>query len=151
MNERELGHALLNLDMSASDPREATRVVLDKDRARVTILTRQMIGAWVVAVILVLVVMVQLALLFPRHALLRDELAAGKISPTEIGKLHVAYMEDFQKTMLLAMCSIIALLLAGFFSAWLLAASRQATLRQVNANLIEIGQELKALRQSPGK
>ena len=152
MNERELGNSLLNLDMAAaSDPRQLTRTILDKDRRRVRLLTWLGFGGWGLALVLILIAMVNFALLFPRHALLRMELEAGKYTPAEMERLQTAYLEDYQIASFTVTLSLLALLPAAFCTVLLVFATRRATLRQVNANLIEIGQELKALRQSLGK
>jgi hypothetical protein len=44
---------------------------------------------------------------------------------------------------------IISLLLAAVCTVLLILLSRRATLRQINASLVEISEELKLLRQSP--
>jgi len=152
MNERDLGHTLLNLDMSsASDPRQLTQAILDKDRRRLRLLTFLGIGAWTIALLLILLAMVNFALLFPRHAKIRMDFESGAITAAERDTLQTTYLTDYQIASFQVTLSLLALLPAALFTMLLISATRRATLRQVNANLIEIGQELKALRLSLAK
>jgi hypothetical protein len=140
MTDRDLQNSLLNLDMSAaSDPRQMTKVVLDKDRRRLKLLTFLGVGAWTIA------------LLFPRHAKIRMDFDAGQITAAERDTQQTVYLTDYQIASFQVTLSLLALLPAALFTLLLVSATRRATLRQVNANLIEIGQELKALRQSLAK
>lgn len=152
MTQRDLQNSLLNLDMSAaSDPRQLTQAVLDKDRRRLRLLTFLGIGAWTVALLLILTAMINFALLFPRHAKIRMDFDAGQITAAERDTQQTVYLTDYQIASFQVTLSLLALLPAALFTLLLVSATRRATLRQVNANLIEIGQELKALRQSLGK
>ena len=49
----------------------------------------------------------------------------------------------------IALASIVAVLLAAVCTVLLIAASRRATLRQINANLTKISEQWKSLRQMP--
>lgn len=152
MNERELGQSLLDLDLSAAgDPRRIMQAILDKDRSRMRLLTWLGSGGWALAAVLILVAMVNFALLFPRHAHLRMELEAGKYTPAEMERLQTAYLEDYQIASFTVTLSLLALLPAALCTVLLIFATRKATLRQVNANLIEIGEELKLLRAALAK
>ena len=152
MNERELKQSLEGLDLAAaSDPRRLTQTILDKDRRRLRLLTFLGIGAWTVALLLILLAMVNFALLFPRHAKIRMDFESGTITAAERYTQQTAYLTDYQIASFQVTLSLLALLPASRLTLLLVSATRRATLRQVNANLIEIGQELKALRQSLGK
>lgn len=152
MNERDLGDTLLNLDMSAAgDPRHLTQVILSKDHRRVRLLTWLAIGGWGLALALILMAMVNFALLFPRHAKIRMDFESGAITAAERDTQQTEYLADYQIASFQVTLSLLALLPAALFTLLLVSATRRATLRQVNANLIEIGQELKALRQSLAK
>ena len=152
MNERDLGTSLLNLDLSStSDPRQLTRTILDKDRRRVRLLTWLGVGGWGLALVLILIAMVNFALLFPRHAKIRMDFESGVITAAERDTQQTTYLTDYQIASFQVTLSLLALLPAAFCTVLLVFATRRATLRQVNANLIEIGQELKALRLSLAK
>jgi hypothetical protein len=152
MNERELKQSLECLDLAAAgDPRKLTQTILDKDRRRLRLLTFLGVGAWTVALLLILLAMVNFALLFPRHAKIRMDFASGAISAAERDTQQTTYLTDYQIASFQVTLSLLALLPAALFTLLLVSATRRATLRQVNANLIEIGQELKALRQSLAK
>jgi hypothetical protein len=152
MNERELAQMLLNLDVAAAkDPRQLTQSVLDKDRRRLRLLTFLGISAWGIAVLLILLAMVNFALLFPRHAKLRMDFESGAITAAERDTQQTAYLTDYQMASFQVTLSLLALLPAALLTLLLISATRKSTLRQVNANLIEIGQELKALRHSLAK
>jgi hypothetical protein len=152
MNERELSSSLLELDVAAAgDPRKLTQAILDKDRRRLRLLTFLGIGAWTIALLLILLAMVNFALLFPRHAKIRMDFESGAITAAERDTQQTTYLTDYQIASFQVTLSLLALLPAALFTLLLVSATRRATLRQVNANLIEIGQELKALRQSLAK
>ena len=149
MNEHELKQSLEGLDLAAaSDPRKLTQTILDKDRRRLRLLTFLGIAAWTVALLLILTAMVNFALLFPRHAKIRMDFESGAITAAERDTQQTTYLTDYQIASFQVTLSLLALLPAALFTLLLVSATRRATLRQVNANLIEIGQELKALRQS---
>ncbi len=149
MNERELKQSLEDLDLAAaSDPRKLTQTILDKDRRRLRLLTFLGIGAWTIALLLILLAMVNFALLFPRHAKIRMDFESGAITAAERDTQQMTYLTDYQIASFQVTLSLLALLPAALFTLLLVSATRRATLRQVNANLIEIGQELKRLRVS---
>jgi type II secretory pathway component PulL len=157
MNEKEFGDALLGLDMSARSPadtRALTDRVLALDRRRVRLLTGVTVGAWLVAAGMVLLLLLSFGLLLPAMAKAREEdaafraaAAAGKapaVPPDSRGHaLEIAF-----KMMTVGITMTVgALTLAGLCTIGLVSATRRATLRQVNANLAEIAEQLKQLRR----
>jgi hypothetical protein len=177
MNEKELGRALLNLDAAdrpPADSRALTDRVLNRDRRRVRIWTWLTVGTWLVAAGLVLFLLVVFGLIFPAQAKLRDDTGQNRWTPGPSApappsapipgnakgqaRLTPAQREQMQNDLEIAfkMSSVVitvtvgALALAGLFTLGLLLATRRATLRQVNANLAEITEQLKQLRQGRG-
>lgn len=153
MNERELKQSLESLDLAASrdDVKQMTRKVLARDRFRTLLFTGLIIGIWQIAVVAILAALVFFGLLFPRHAHMRQQIAAGQLNQAETVQMQVSYMEDYQKAQFYVTLSLLALLVAGLGTVLLITFSRQVTLRRVNANLIEIGEELKQLRVALAK
>jgi hypothetical protein len=159
-NERELGDALLKLDAAAlaaaPDVKQRTERILRRDRRRVRWWTVLTILAWLPAVLCVLAVLVNLGLLFPLEAKLvkiRQEQKAGIVPSGDVyvhhgRKLDVAQLERDTDTgfkMMAAMTGLSVLALSGatLFSLILISSSRRATLRQINASLLEVAQQLK--------
>ena len=148
MNERQLGELLLQLDAGAlrdePDPRRYTEQILRRDRSRVWWLTAGVVGLWGFAMLLILGIMIMLGLLMPMKAHLRDE---GHRMTAEQRAVAERKVDEGMSMMLVLTAfsggiSSAAILL----SLLLILSSRQATLRQVNANLLEISEQLRALR-----
>jgi hypothetical protein len=163
--ERELGNALLKFDAAAlavPDARQQTWRILERDRRRVRWWLVLTILAWLPAALSILGVLIFLALLFPLQARLqqiRDDQKAGVIKPGdeyvhEGRKVNLAQLEreadiGFKQMSVLTGFSVLALSGATLFSVILVSASRRATLRQINASLLEIAEQLKRLQ--PGE
>jgi len=146
MNEKELGQALLKLDMSpaqaAPDPRELTRKILARDRRRVRRLTGLAALFWVLAVAgLGLLIWQYFKSLAPR-------LGAYVEGRREFQQDAAVWLLIGNASAGIILACIIALLLAAVCTVLLILASRRATLRQINANLVEICEQLKLLRQA---
>ena len=157
MNEKDLGKALLDLDATtgtlAPDPRVLTARILERDRRRVRLLTGLSVGAWVLTAALVLLVLVQFGFLFPMHAKLQQEAKqpTGRVTPAQREQLQNDVDIAFRMGSVLIALSVGILSLAALSTVGLVRASRQATLRQVNVNLVEISEQLKQLRQTLAK
>jgi hypothetical protein len=153
MGERELGRALLQLDSEqlAGNPnaRQQTWKILERDRRRVWWLTALTIALWAAAILMVLAMLVAFGLVFPLQAKLRD--------PAELARLPAEMQQDaqfkaqiaFQMVVVGVTCSVGILAMAALATILLVLATRRATLRQINASLLEISQQLKELRQTP--
>jgi ABC-type Fe3+ transport system permease subunit len=159
-NERDLGDALLKFDAAGMaavpDAKQQTERILRRDRRRLRWWTVLTIVAWLPAVIFILAVLVELGLLFPLQAKLvkiREEQKAGVAKPGDEyvhngRKLNLPQLERdtdtaFKKLNVLTVLSVLALSFATLFSLILISSSRRATLRQINASLLEISQQLK--------
>jgi hypothetical protein len=159
MGESELGKALLELDAAnlagLPDMRQLTWRVLERDRRRVRRLTWLTVGVWLLAVGLIVLVLVWFGLLFPRQAQLalavEAGVEAGKIPEARRAQLQRQLQVSFQMGTLTIAFSVLVLALAALCTVLLVSASRRATLRQVNAGLLEVSEQLKVLRQALGK
>jgi hypothetical protein len=155
MTEKDLGKALLRLDSmelaGVPDVRQQTWRIVERDRRRVRLLAGVTIGVWLLALVLVLLVLVSLGLLFPLQARLKQEKAAGKMPAAEVERLQEETEIGFKMQTVLTALSVGVLAVAAFCTVLLIASSRRATLRQVNANLLEISEQLKQLRQAQAK
>ena len=169
MSEKELGRALLDLDSrqlaGLSDPREQTWKILERDRRRVWWLTALTIALWSAAVLMILLMLVAYGLVFPLQAKLAgfddangpnaaERLPEGRIDldnltpqQRELAQFKAQIM--FQMVTVGVTCSVGIVCLAILASLLLNLASRRATLRQINASLLEISQQLKELKQLP--
>jgi hypothetical protein len=169
MSEKELGRALLDLDSQklagVSDVREQTWKILDRDRRRVWWLTALAISLWAAAILMVFLMLVAYGLVFPLQAKLAgfDNPNAGARLPE--GRIDLdnltpqqREMAQFKAQIMFQMVTVGVTVSVGIVCLAILAsfllnlASRRATLRQINASLLEISQQLKELKQvSPPK
>jgi multisubunit Na+/H+ antiporter MnhB subunit len=154
MSEKELGRALLALDadkLAGADTRQQTWKILERDRRRVWWLTAITIALWAGAILMVFGMLVLYGLVFPLQAKLRD--------PAELARLPAEMRQDaqfkaqvaFQMVTVGVTVSVGILAMAALATILLVLATRRATLRQINASLIEISQQLKELRQTTPK
>ena len=174
MNEREFGDALLRLDAAARPPADAralTDRILARDRRRVRVLIWLTVGSWLLSAVLVVCLLVGFGLILPAMAKLRDEsgqnrwkpgaaapappqepVAAddkgqNRFTPAQREQMQHDLEKAFKLSTVVITFTVGALSLAGLCTLGLVLATRRATLRQVNANLVEITEQLKQLRQ----
>ena len=142
MGEKDLGRSLLNLGATGlsgvPDARQQTWTILDRDRRRVRLLTGLTLGVWLLSTALIWVVLVKFALLFPEMAKLRMDSERGAVTAAQREQIKDNLLLGFQKGTLVIAFSVAVLGLAAFCSVLLNLASRRATLRQINASLVEI-------------
>jgi hypothetical protein len=150
VSERELGDALLRLDAAAlagvPDQRQQVWRIIERDRQRVRVLTWVVVFDWLLAAALVLGGLVSYGFTFPKQALLVTQIEQGKLTPAQRDDLQRMVLMSFQKGTLLIAFSVFLMAGAALCTVFLILASRRATLRQVNASLVEIGEQLKRLR-----
>jgi hypothetical protein len=153
MSDKELGRALLDLDSQKltgiADARQATWRVLERDRRRVWRLTALTVALWAAAIIMVLLMLVAFGLVFPLQAKLRDPAEVARLPPEVQKDAQFAAQVYFQMVTVGVTCSVGILAMAALATILLVLATRRATLRQINASLLEISDQLKALRQAP--
>jgi ABC-type Fe3+ transport system permease subunit len=157
MSEKELGRALLELDAhrlaGVGNVQEQTWKILERDRNRVWWWTAITFGLWGLAICMVLLMMVLYALVFPLQAKLRQDQELARIGVTTPEQREAAQFKGqimFQMVTLGVTMSVGVTCLAVLASVLLNRASRRATLRQINASLMEISQQLKELKESSG-
>ena len=150
MNEKELGRVLLKLDASnlagVPDAKQQTWRVLERDRRRVWWVTAMTLVTWLLGVALVIWVFVAAGFIMPKHAKLMMDIQQGKIeAPT---RDHVAaFHQKFTMMMALGTAGAVGVLaMAALCTLLLIRVSRQATLRQVNASLLTISEQLRQQR-----
>jgi hypothetical protein len=147
MTEKELGRALLNLDVApppaAPDARQLTRQILERDRRRLRLLAGLATLFWILTAAGILC-------LCPFYVIV----VAPRLRAYHAGRAQLehdwndwATVGDWAAYWLLA--CILSLLLAAVCTVLLILLSRRATLRQINAGLVEISEQLKQLRQLP--
>jgi uncharacterized membrane protein len=153
MSDKELSRALLELDAralaGAGDPREPTMRILDRDRRRVWWWSAITIAFWILALLMVLWMLVAMALLLPFEAHLRDPALNARVGMTpemlKQGELNAHIISRMITVGVTASVGILAL--AAGSTVFLVLASRRATLRQINASLLEISEQLKQMRK----
>ena len=146
MTEKELGKALLNLDMTplpAPDPRQLTQKIVECDQRRIRVLASLATLFWILTT-------AGIVCLCPFYLIM----VAPRLRAYQAGRAHLekdwnawATVGDWAAYWLLA--CVLSLLLAALFTVLLILLSRRATLRQINASLVEIAEQLKQLRQLP--
>jgi hypothetical protein len=138
MNEKELADKLLKLGdselSSPTGPRDLTRRVLARDRRRVTALAALAAAFWLGSIVLLYRFMAELLGLYARF----QEAGWPAADP------HAAHVYRF---LLGLAASLEAMGFALLLTMVLLFVSRRASLRQINANLIEISEKLERLEQ----
>jgi len=147
MTEKELGKDLLNLDSTSAgpDPRLLTQKILDRDRRRVRLWACLATVFWILTT-------AGIVCLCPFYVMI----VAPRLRAYQAGRAHLendwndwALAGDWAAYWILA--CIITLLLAAMCTVLLILLSRRATLRQINASLVEISEQLKLLAQLPTK
>jgi hypothetical protein len=176
MSEKDLGRALLDLDSrqlaGIADPREQTWKILERDRRRVWRWTALTIALWSAAILMVLLMLIGYGLVFPLQAKLAQEDLALQMVEEQASHMAEGHKHDlidlrnltpeqrkqaqfkaqimFQMITVGVTASVGLTCLAILSSILLNRASRRATLRQINASLLEISQQLKELRATAG-
>jgi hypothetical protein len=154
MSEKELGRALLDLDSQklagVPDMREQTWRILESDRRRVRRWTVLTIALWAAALVMVLLMLVAFGLVFPLQAKLREDAQVARLglTPDQAAEAQFNAQIIFQMITVGVTASVGLACFAILSSVFLSLASRRATLRQINASLLEISNQLRDLRTS---
>ncbi len=165
MLDKNVGDALLKLDLSPSTdpPFDQMERIIDIDRRHVKRWTRIAIALWILAALGAVFIFVMGGLAFPAIAkMIMDENQAiaaagdaaaaadrGDDAKPPRGTLEEPDTPFLMLAKLTAMCmvfgtaSFMVLVFAGLATVLLLLRSRSATLRQINANLLQISKQLK--------
>jgi hypothetical protein len=148
MTEKELGKALLNVDMAPApadpDPRQLTRKILERDRRYVRLLAALATLFWILTT-------AGIVCLCPFYVIV----VAPRLRAYQAGRAQLAndwndwaMVGDWAAQWVLA--CIVVFLLAAVSTLLLILASRRATLRQINASLLVISEQLRQLQASKG-
>ena len=148
MTEKELGKALLNMDLAPApavpDTRQLTQTILERDRWRVRLLAGLATLFWVLTA-------AGIVCLCPFYVIV----VAPRLRAYQAGRAQLendwndwALAGDWTAYWILA--CIIVLLLAAVSTLLLILASRRATLRQINASLVVISEQLRQLQAGKG-
>ena len=143
MLDKDVGQALLKLDLTPQGQAPADQVarILDADHRRVNRWTRVATALWILAAIGAIGIFVLGGLTFPLIAKLAAESGEGSLEQADTAFLVLAKLTAM--CMVFGTASFVTLVAAGLATVLLLARSRSATLRQINANLLQISQQLK--------
>ena len=148
MTEKELGKALLNVDLAPApavpDTRLLTQTILERDRRRVRLLASLATLFWVLTT-------AGIVCLCPFYVIV----VAPRLRAYQAGRARLendwndwALAGDWTAYWILA--CILVLLLAAVSTLLLILATRRATLRQINASLAVISEQLRQLQASKG-
>jgi hypothetical protein len=147
MNDKELGKALLALDTSPKpselDPRQMANNIIARDRRRVRVLAGVAIVFWVIATAgIVWLALMYFFMVEPRL----NAYAAGRAQLETDWKDWARAGDMAARSLLVCLAS---LLLAAVSTVVLILLSRHATLRQINASLSELSDQLIASQSRP--
>ena len=151
MNERDLAKALLRHGGSVEPTPSSAQVtakILARDRRRVWMVTAMTVITWGMAVALVLTVLVMFGFLFPKQAQLMHDIELGKLSVEDRTAIQAVHFIAFGKAALLVAFAVDILAAAALCSVLLMFTMRRATMRQINAALLDISEQLKQLSGS---
>jgi hypothetical protein len=166
MLDKNVGDALLKLDLSPQTETQSAQIerIIDTDRRRVQRWTRIAVGLWVLAALGGFFIFIMGAMTFPAIAKLVMEENKAKAAGGNVGvkaadqnkqldperePLDEPYTPVTLLAKLTAMWMVIGtasfmlLVFAGLATVLLLLRSRTATFRQINANLLQISEQLK--------
>lgn len=158
MTEKELGRALLNTDgaglTNPTDPRVLTGAILERDRRRIRVLAAVAIALWLVPAALLGYVLTTYSHDFlPKQKQLQKHVAEGKVAGEERTTLEAYHLEVMAVGAKIGAIAVTSGALAAIATVALISASRRATLRQINASLLAISEQLKRLGEAcpPGR
>jgi hypothetical protein len=145
MSDKTAGEALLNLNLTPPAVPTAVDIerIIEMDRRRIRWHTRITVGLWVLAFLGALAIFIGGGFVFPMIAKMLKQADEGSIDEANTPFLMLAKLT--------AMCiacgslSFALLVAAGLATVLLVFRSRRATLRQINANLLQISEQLRHL------
>ena len=149
MDEHELGEALLRAgaaeDRDLPDARDLSSAVLARDRRRLRALGGLILALWLAGAAGIGFVLYNLAIYVPEYMRLMMKIEEGGVSMEQRQRIQENNLGGFQIGLSITACSVAILALAALGTFLLVLASRRATLRQVNASLTLISDQLRQL------
>jgi hypothetical protein len=148
MTEKDLRKALLGLDVDATaiglapEAQQITRQVLVRDRRRVRLLAGVTVFLWVTAALAIVVVLGALLHVHPKML----QTIPREASSADRERFEQVRLMMLEKSTAVVAISVAVLALAALGTVLLLFAAHAATIRRVNATLVEISEQLKRLR-----
>jgi hypothetical protein len=152
MTDKEVGKALLKVAIEAPGsvpgPRLAAQV-LARERWRLRLLAALTVLLWLAAAAGVFwVLYAAIFHLYPKQQQLMHDAALGEFPAAKVVEIQALHFQAVEICTRVVAASFVALTLAALCTVLLVLASRTATLRQINASLAEISEQLKQ-RQLP--
>jgi len=146
MSDKDLSDALLKLDLGSAGGQtiptaQQIDAIISRDRRRVKWLTRLTVALWILAALGAIFIFVFGGLVFPMIAKLLKQAGEGNLENPDTPFLMLAKLTAM--SIVLGSLSFITLVAAGLATVVLMFRSRGATLRQINANLLQISEQLK--------
>ena len=149
MDEHELGEALLRAGAAEArdlpDARDLSSAVLARDRRRLRTLGGLILALWLAGAAGIGFVLYNLAIYVPEYMRLMMKIEEGGVSMEQRQRIQENNLGGFQIGLSLTVGSVAILALAALGTFLLVLASRRATLRQVNASLTLISDQLRQL------
>ena len=151
MDEHELGEALLRAgaaeDRDLPDPRDLASAVLARDRRRLRTLGGLILALWLAGAAGIGFVLYNLAIYVPEYFALVTKIRERglELDMERRQRIQENFLWGFQIGLSITTCSVAILALAALGTFLLVLASRRATLRQVNASLTLISDQLRQL------
>jgi len=146
MSDKDLSDALLKLDLNSASGQgipnaQQIDAIMARDRRRVKWLTRLTVAMWILAALGAILVFVFGGLVFPMIAKALKQAGEGSMENPDTPFLMLAKLTAM--SIVFGSLSFITLVAAGLATVLLMFRSRVATLRQINANLLQISEQLK--------
>ena len=149
MDEHELGEALLRAgaaeDRDLPDARDVVATVVARDRRRLRALGGLILALWLAGAAGIGFVLYNLAIYVPKYMRLQMKIEERGVSMEQRQRIQENNLGGFQIGLSITACSVAILALAALGTFLLVLASRRATLRQVNACLTSISDQLRQL------
>ncbi len=155
-SKKRMGERLLDLEdaaASAKSPQQVAAVVLKRDRSRIRRLAAMSILLWLIAVTGIGVIAYgYFEIYMPRVT----GILTQPVAPEDRNLEYEEYLRGTEEGLLflqrtgwiVALGSLAAVAVAAIATVALITAARRVTLRQVEASLAEISEQLQSLRQS---
>jgi hypothetical protein len=148
MNERELSESLLAYDaaeVSNKDPRKIAAQIIRRDQCWTRFWSVGVILVWFVAIGLICPMAAMIGNTFTETGATMQKL----IDATKIESNLPHHLDQAAEAVFFAMPKVaLLLMIATILTVLLVRSSRRATLRQVNANLMQISRQLEGLSAS---